>query len=300
MATTAATNDDADPSECHHTLGFRRGRVDYDSVGVLRTKPGRVDSEPTLSMSCSDKIARWGVQGLTSALVAAFLETPIYLSSVITRELFDAAALKRALLERIVVANCACLDKTQLSDGSGRLWRPHPVQIHASSIVFEFSKEAVTSSIEQKGGSHQPVASSSSISWIASEPSITEVLVNGCKAGASSKQPLPPKSRSRLCKVNMFQSSVALWKSICAASAATTLKLQVPDLIQCMVGTLAVGQQWPTSKEEITYREWKQLAKDYTAVKEDLFRSVFQNWVRGDEAFEQFNVEGTSLIITRP
>lgn len=30
----------------------RRGRVGYQEFGILRTKPGRVDSEPTLSMSC--------------------------------------------------------------------------------------------------------------------------------------------------------------------------------------------------------------------------------------------------------
>lgn len=29
-----------------------RGRDDYNMTGVLRTKPGRVDAESTLSMSC--------------------------------------------------------------------------------------------------------------------------------------------------------------------------------------------------------------------------------------------------------
>jgi tRNA-specific adenosine deaminase 1 len=59
-----------------------RGRDDYSLFGVLRTKPGRADSPPTLSMSCSDKIAVWNVAGIQGALVGRLLE-PVYIDSVI-------------------------------------------------------------------------------------------------------------------------------------------------------------------------------------------------------------------------
>ena len=79
--------------------GFRRGRSDYEAVGVLRTKPGRADSEPTLSMSCSDKIALWNVIGLQSALLSELIE-PIYLSSIVIGDLFDHNSLARAFYGR--------------------------------------------------------------------------------------------------------------------------------------------------------------------------------------------------------
>ena len=50
-------------------------------TGVLRTKPGRGD--PTLSMSCSDKIAKWLVLGLQGALLSVFLKEPIYLDAIV-------------------------------------------------------------------------------------------------------------------------------------------------------------------------------------------------------------------------
>lgn len=50
-------------------------------MGVLRTKPGRGD--PTISMSCSDKIAKWTILGCQGCLLMTLLATPIYIDTVV-------------------------------------------------------------------------------------------------------------------------------------------------------------------------------------------------------------------------
>jgi len=59
-----------------------RGRNDYTSYAVLRSKPGRADSPQSHSMSCSDKIASWNYLGIQGALVSSLLEEPIYIDRI--------------------------------------------------------------------------------------------------------------------------------------------------------------------------------------------------------------------------
>ena len=69
--------------------GAARGRDNYSLYGVLRTKPGRADSPPTLCMSCSDKIASWNVVGIQGALAARLVD-PVYIDNVVVGEVDDA------------------------------------------------------------------------------------------------------------------------------------------------------------------------------------------------------------------
>ncbi|XP_077453449.1 tRNA-specific adenosine deaminase 1 isoform X3 [Stigmatopora argus] len=72
----------------------------YHSTGLLRVKPGR--GEPTLSLSCSDKMARWGVVGFQGALLSHYLEEALYFSTVVVGKCpFSQDAMQRALITRL-------------------------------------------------------------------------------------------------------------------------------------------------------------------------------------------------------
>lgn len=50
-----------------------RGRDCIDKLGRLRTKPGRADSSPSISHSCSDKLAMWSLMGLQGSVLSRWL-----------------------------------------------------------------------------------------------------------------------------------------------------------------------------------------------------------------------------------
>lgn len=152
-----------------------RGRDNYSLYGVLRTKPGRADSPPTLSMSCSDKIASWNVLGIQGALASKFLG-PLCVDDVILGEVEQnmrddvRVDCERALWGRLARIDCRCnayvlcpcttdthcVPASQLPSG----YCLHRHVIHFTSLPFLHSKISLAKSGEASGSCNDCKSSS--------------------------------------------------------------------------------------------------------------------------------------------
>lgn len=131
--------------------------VNYHVVGPLRTKPGR--GNPTLSLSCSDKLAKWNILGLQGSLLSILIPS-IKIDTVIVGGNcpFSLEAMERGLYKRF--NNDA-----------------YKLKVVQSNVSFEHQKN-------HKRTHPCP----SSIIWCAVKNRDTEVAIEGRKQGATKKK----------------------------------------------------------------------------------------------------------------
>ncbi|CAG4915915.1 unnamed protein product [Colias eurytheme] len=150
---------------------------EYHLLGQVRTKPGRGDR--TLSVSCSDKIARWIHTGIQGSLIDMFLLEPIYIKHFIfgAKVPYCEESLKRAFFTRNMT-DVAKLNSVPC--------------VYQSTVPFPHirSEEA-----------EKPAPSS--IIWI--NNGIFEVAVQGKKLGVTKKKENEPGNYLSICKYNLFK-----------------------------------------------------------------------------------------------
>ncbi|KAL6265113.1 hypothetical protein P5V15_005203 [Pogonomyrmex californicus] len=131
--------------------------LDYHIVGPLRTKPGRGD--PTSSLSCSDKIAKWLCLGLQGSLLSLLIP-PI-------------------MLESITIGGCCPFSLDAMERGLYKRFDNKVVRVKIFQTKISF--------IHKKGQQRLhpcPI----SIIWCAVRNSALEVAVAGRKQGVTKKR----------------------------------------------------------------------------------------------------------------
>lgn len=188
----AALKDSAHLPELPPTTASR-GRNNYSLYGVLRTKPGRADSPPTICMSCSDKIARWNVLGIQGALASRML-SPVYIHTIIIGEV-------EVDMQNTVRADCERAFSRRLGEmTASRL--PVDFRLNVPSIAFT-SRPFIHSRASLGAAS----SCNDSLCYIADSVKPHEVLINGIKRGVSPKYRHNAKFRPQFCKLALWELS---------------------------------------------------------------------------------------------
>ncbi|XP_062923159.1 tRNA-specific adenosine deaminase 1 isoform X1 [Mobula hypostoma] len=226
--------------------------VDYHCVESLRVKPGR--GSRTLSMSCSDKLARWNILGCQGALLMHFLKEPVYFSSIVVGHCpYNYDVMKRAIIDR-------CRNITSLP----KEFRVQDVKMQQSQLEFAHSRHSAQSNYDSSKGRLVPCAAA--ISWSAIPDQPLDVSVNGYKQGATKKILGTPQARCRICKAELFV------------------------LFQELLSFLS-EQNYPESLRNVklkTYWEFKEAAANYQQAWNEVLKQAFVTWIRTPRDLLQF------------
>ncbi|THU84157.1 hypothetical protein K435DRAFT_843797 [Dendrothele bispora CBS 962.96] len=296
-----------------------RGRDNYSLYGVLRTKPGRADSPPTLCMSCSDKIAAWNVLGIQGALGSSFLE-PLYLNEVVIGEVPEQMRgvvkedCERALWGRLDVGDFG--SRVESLPGKYALHKP---LISFTSVPFIHSRATMVEAGVVVSGS-----CNDSLCWFADASGLAfEVLINGYRRGVSPKHRLRDKSLPLLCKLSMFKlfnrvesaiashvagmpvdnceriASTAIYppKDVVDTSPPNQTVFAIPSLLMppLIVACPETSRDSESTTSGPTYFKTKQSSLEYQNIKNLLTgaNAPFVGWVKSGEKWETFGAAPT-------
>jgi tRNA-specific adenosine deaminase 1 len=169
------------------TTNLLHGRAFFSLVGIVRRKPGRADAPPTMSKSCSDKLAMKQCTGLLSSLTALMVNPTAntYLSSFV----LPARAVVRESIERAFGTGGRMSSMAIFSCGEFR-FRPFEVSTTTRSFAWEKSEDAVASNL-------------SAVAVLGGRIQHQEVLINGVLQG---RKIFDPRGASSLSRRRMWES----------------------------------------------------------------------------------------------
>lgn len=170
------------------------GRAYFSQLGVVRRKPARSDAPPTLSKSCSDKLALKQCTSLLASVTSLFVDpATAYIDTlVLPKDQYSHVACQRAFSATGRMSAVA----SQTMDGG---YGFHPFSIATTTVQFKYSRRTALSRSDKIATSN--LAAAWSLSGI--EESILGGVIQGYK-------PFLPKGASRMSRRRMWQNCCLL------------------------------------------------------------------------------------------
>lgn len=214
------------PSSSHLSSppSLLQGRGYFSELGIVRRKPSRRDAPPTLSKSCSDKLALKQCTSLLSAPVSALISpSNVYLSSfTLPSSQFSSSGCLRAFSPD---GRMAPLKDRQWGNG----YRFHPFRILTTRTEFAFSRRGRL--VEEGGrsgtaGELELVPSNLAAGWT---PYGEESLIGGVLQG---RRQFDPRGASVLCRKSMWKLAAELAALVAVPAVSQTLSQGSYELVK--------------------------------------------------------------------
>ena len=246
------------------------GRGYFSQLGVVRRKPARGDAPPTLSKSCSDKIALKQCTSLLSSLTSLLVSPQnAYITTLILPESqYSPTACSRCFSASASPSPSKEVEapRRRMTSLSNKSWGGGysfvPFSIEPTSLEFSFSKRSVSARSEKTSASNLAVA------W--TRNGLEESLIGGVLQG---RKQFDLGGASLVSRRRMW--SLARELVVAAAGNGTD------ELSLCLGQELAGNMRYDEVKEETGLLEVRR------RVKEEARKEALKGWVRnsGDGAF---------------
>jgi tRNA-specific adenosine deaminase 1 len=173
-------------------VGGLRGRSHFSHLGALRYKPSRPDAPPTLSKSCTDKLALKQATSLLSSLTSLLISPQnAYIDSVILPN----SQLVPSACERAFSGAGRMNGFAEEGWKGGYRWREF--EVRGTQREFVWSRRAV-------GRGENAIACNVSALWT---PGWQETLIGGVLQG---RRQFDPRGASSICRRSMWKMAVQI------------------------------------------------------------------------------------------